>query len=79
MLKRKLAVAATVVLTVVGCIGDEYAAEVGYKAGSDTKWEIWGNFSSLDQCRDAAIARYRTYEQQGRAVSWACLNSVRFN
>jgi hypothetical protein len=61
------------VLALVGC--DRYAAEVGYKAGEETKWNIWGDFDSLDRCREAAIAQYNQYNSQGtgRAVSWACL------
>ena len=60
-------------LTLSGC--DRYAAEVGYKAGEETKWNIWGDFDSLDRCREAAIAQYNHYNSQGsgRAVSWACL------
>ncbi len=56
-----------------GCIGSKYAAEVGYKSGGETKWDIWGSYSSLDDCRNAAIARYNQYFQENRAVSWACL------
>lgn len=61
------------VVALVGC--DRYAAEVGYKAGEETKWSIWGDFDSLDRCREAAIAQYNQYSSQGtgRAVSWACL------
>lgn len=68
---RVLLVVATVALA--GC--DRYAAEVGYKAGEETKWNIWGDFDSLDGCRDAAIAQFNYYNSQGtgRAVSWACL------
>ena len=70
-LSRVLLVVA--LLALVGC--DRYAAEVGYKAGEETKWNIWGDFDSLDRCREAAIAQYNQYnrESAGRAVSWACL------
>jgi hypothetical protein len=58
-----------------GCLGDKYAAEVGYKSGEEEKWDIWGDFTSLDDCRVAAIAKYNFYNagSSGRAVSWACL------
>lgn len=64
---------AVLVLVLAGC--DRYAAEVGYRAGEETRWNIWGDFSSLDECREAAIAQFNVYESQsrGRAVSWACL------
>ena len=60
-------------LMLTGC--DRYAAEVGYKAREKTKWNIWGDFNSLDRCREAAIAQFNDYNSQGagRAVSWACL------
>ena len=46
--------------TLGGCdsFGEKYAAEVGYRAGEEIKWEIWGDYASLDECRNAAIARY---------------------
>ena len=73
MSRMSLLLAAAVLLTLAGC--DRYAAEVGYKAGEETKWNIWGDFDSLDGCRAAAIAQYNYYNSQGpgRAVSWACL------
>jgi len=69
-----LAVAAAFV-ALSGCLGDKYAAEVGYRSGTDEKWDIWGDFASLESCRDAAIARYNSYNvgAPGRATSWACL------
>lgn len=62
-----------VLLTLAGC--DRYAAEVGYKAGEETKWSIWGDFDSLERCREAALMQYNQFNSQGtgRAVSWACL------
>jgi len=56
-----------------GC--SRYDAEVGYYEGTAERWDVWGVFSSLDECRDAAISRYNYYnqERQGRAFSWACL------
>lgn len=61
--------------TVTGCdyFFPKYAAEVGIAEGTDTRWEIWGDFSSLDECRSAAAARYNQYYSQGRARSWSCL------
>jgi hypothetical protein len=72
---------AVVVLCTVlaGCdglsFGSTYAAEVGYYEGSEVKWEVWGDFGSLDACRSAAIARFNQHNQQssGKATSWACL------
>lgn len=55
-----------------------YAAEVGYRDGGDVRWDIWGDFSSLDACRDAAVSRYNYYwAQNQRATSWACLKKNR--
>ena len=61
----------------LGC--SQYDAEVGYYENAGKKWEIWGNFRSLKECRDAAIARYNAYNrnQDGRAFSWACLKKNR--
>lgn len=51
-----------------------YAAEVGYYRGSDIEWDLWGDFSSLDDCRSAAVFRYNFYvEQNNRAYAWSCL------
>lgn len=52
-----------------------YAAEVGYYRGTEVAWDLWGDFSSLDGCRQEAIARYNFYavEQRGRGHSWSCL------
>jgi hypothetical protein len=61
--------------SVAGCdyFFPKYAAEVGIAEGGSTRWEIWGDFDSLDACRSAAIGRYNQYFSQGRAQSWACL------
>jgi hypothetical protein len=62
-------------LTLAGC-GDgakRYAAEVGYHRGNEIAWEIWGDFTSLVECRDAAIARYNYFASEQKAYSWSCL------
>lgn len=56
-----------------GDIFDRYAAEVGHYDGSEIKWESWGDFSSLDDCRAAAIGLYNRYYRDGRAYTWSCL------
>ena len=65
------------VILVGGCnlLGATYAAEVGHYEGEQLKWEVWGDFASLDKCRTAAIARFNQYNVQssGRATSWSCL------
>jgi hypothetical protein len=72
-MRRALVPVIVAVVALAGC--DRYAAEVGYKAGEETKWNIWGDFASLDSCRDAAFAMYNSYNGagSGRATSWACL------
>lgn len=51
-----------------------YAAEVGHYAGEEVAWDLWGDFESLDECRNAAISRYNAYvAQNARAYSWSCL------
>jgi hypothetical protein len=66
---------------VSGCgpLGSTYAAEVGHYEGNEVKWAVWGDFASLDECRDAAISRFNSYNQvsPGRATSWACLKKSR--
>lgn len=67
-------------VVIAGCdaLGSKYAAEVGYRAGDETRWEVWGDFSSLEECREAAIARYNFYWRDNRrATSWACLKKNR--
>lgn len=70
---------AAILLTACGPLGSTYAAEVGYYEGDQVKWEIWGNYASLDECRGSAIAKFNYYNQAspGRATSWACLKRNR--
>jgi hypothetical protein len=66
-----------VLLATAACLSacDRYAAEVGRRDGAQENWDIWGDFGSLDECREAAIAQYNSQNAQsaGRAFSWACL------
>ena len=72
--KRRLLLRLTVLVVVFLLLGcSRYDAEVGYYEGESEKWDIWGDFSSLEECRDAAIARYNYYYRQGRAFTWSCL------
>lgn len=75
MALSKWIVAIGTVAVLAGCsgVGDHYAAEVGYLQGSETKWSIWGDFSSLDECKNAAMDEYNRYFSENRAASWACL------
>ena len=59
----------------VPLLGAKYAVEIGYYEGASEKWEIAGDYSSLDECRDAAMAKFSAYNSRsaGRAYSWACL------
>ena len=51
-----------------------YAAEVGYYAGEQVSWDLWGDFTSLDECRNAAIDRYNFYYAHNhRGYAWSCL------
>jgi hypothetical protein len=72
---RKQTLAGLWLLVILSGCGSNYAGEVGYYDGESKKWDIWGDFGSLDECRDAAIARYNglNRESPGRAFSWACL------
>ena len=65
--------ASVAVLLLLGC--SRYDAEVGYYEGESQKWDIWGDFGSLKEWRDAAIERFNHYNQEraDRAFSWACL------
>jgi hypothetical protein len=65
--------ASVAVFLLLGC--SRYDAEVGYYQDESKKWDIWGDFSSLEECKGAAIARFNYYnrDQDGRAFSWACL------
>jgi hypothetical protein len=69
-----LAVACVAGLLLSGC-GNRYDAEVGYYEGDSQEWDVWGDFSSLDECREAAIVRFNQYNRDsaGRAFSWSCL------
>lgn len=71
----KYVAGALLAVALYACIGDEYAAEVGYRNGESETWDIWGDFTSLDKCREAAISRFNSLnaESPGRATSWACL------
>jgi hypothetical protein len=74
-LGRGLAVIATG-LSVFGCdsvLPARYAAEVGYYHGEEIRWEIWGDFQSLEACRNEAISRYNWYFRKEQAQSWSCL------
>ena len=64
-----------VAMGLYGCIGERFAAEVGYHRGTEIAYDIWGDFDSLEECRDHAIARFNQLnrESEGRATSWACL------
>ena len=70
---RPILIASVAVFLLLGC--SRYDAEVGYYEGESQHWDIWGDFSSLEECRDAAIARFNHYnrDRAGRAFSWACL------
>jgi hypothetical protein len=73
---RLILIALSVIL-LTAC--SRYDAEVGYYEGGSEKWDIWGDFRSLDECRDAAIAQFNFYNRksEGRAFSWACLKKSR--
>ena len=70
---RPILIVSVAVFLLSSC--SRYDAEVGYYEGEIRKWDIWGDFGSLEECRDAAIARFNHYNrnQDGRAFSWACL------
>ena len=78
---RYLASVLCAVFFLSGCgpLGSTYAAEVGYYEGDQIKWAVWGDFGSLDECRNSAISRFNYYNQAspGRATSWACLKKNR--
>lgn len=52
---------------------ERYAAEVGYYHGGEVKWDLWGDYKSLDECRDEAMDRFNIYADQKRGYSWSCL------
>lgn len=74
---KSAAIAATVIVSAAlsGCeFGSErYDAEVGYYEGGQTRWDLWGDFKTLEACRSAAIGRYNAYFAQKRAYTWSCL------
>lgn len=55
--------------------GSKYASEIGWREGTAEKWDVSGDFASLDECRSAAIAQYNSinFRNPGQAFSWACL------
>lgn len=55
--------------------GSRYAYEVGYYEAGKERWEIEGDFASLDECRSSATAVYNLHAAQrpGSVISWACL------
>lgn len=54
-----------------------YAAEVGFYHGETIAWDLWGDFTSLDDCRSAAIGRFNYYAaQNGRGYTWSCLLKI---
>ena len=60
----------------VGCdLGSKYASEIGWREGTAEKWNVSGDFASLDECRSAAIAQFNSINARnpGQAFSWACL------
>lgn len=65
----------SLLLGACGLFGGRYAAEVGYYKDGKEAWEIWGNFSTFEECQSAAIARYNDLnrDRPDRAFSWACL------
>lgn len=59
-----------------GCnFGSKYASEIGWREGTAEKWNVSGDFGSLDECRSAAIAQFNSINTRnpGQAFSWACL------
>jgi hypothetical protein len=60
-------------------VGAKYAAEVGYHRGTEQQWDVWGDFDSLDDCRDAAVSRFNALNRDSasRAISWSCLKKNR--
>ncbi|MBV7427020.1 MULTISPECIES: hypothetical protein [unclassified Acidovorax] len=75
MKKAALLLAAMCSLTACGLGGGSYASEVGWREGGKERWNISGDFSSLDECRTAAMAEYNSINSRhpGQAFSWACL------
>ncbi len=66
----------TAALLLAGCDWlwpERYAAEVGYYARGQVAWELWGDFATLEECRNAAIAVYDAHAIANRAHTWSCL------
>lgn len=64
------------VIALTACdFGSRYASEVGWREGSKERWNISGDYASLDECRNASIAEYNSINARnpGQAFSWACL------
>ncbi len=75
---RALLIPAICVASIMGAgcdLGSKYAAEVGWRENGSEKWNISGDFDSLDDCRSAAIAKFNSINARnpGQAFSWACL------
>jgi hypothetical protein len=71
---RYVAVAATLLLQ--GCDWlqpKRFAAEVGYYEAGQLRWDIFGDFASLEECQSNAVARFNHYHAEKRAHSWSCL------
>lgn len=71
---------ALIPLLLAGCdglpfFGNRYAYEVGYYEKGQPRWEVSGDFASLDECRASATAVYNTHAvaRPGSVISWACL------
>jgi len=75
MRKAGAILTAAALLSGCGWFGfNRYAAEVGYYSGTEIAWDLWGDFDSLDECRDAAMARFNFYAaQNNRGYTWSCL------
>jgi hypothetical protein len=71
---------AFLLIPLAGCdglpfFGSRYAYEVGYHEKGQPRWEVSGDFASLDECRSSAIAVYNMHAslRPGSVISWACL------
>lgn len=75
-MRRKAIFLFTACALLAGCeFGGKYAAEIGWREGGAEKWNVSGDFSSLDECRAAAITEFNSINARnsGQAFSWACL------
>ena len=77
VLRRSGAVlGALAAIGLAGCARDQvhYAAEVGYyNENRAVEWDVFGDFTSFDTCKEQAVALYTVYQTRGREFSWACL------